>query len=202
MYYHDHILCHIILWLRQDVIGKKVRPPWSSQIDPCKINLHRWWCYNLNCWMKKKVRVCIFQNLYKEETPLIVFDREIWHHWLLKNNREIFLGSLILCGWLKNVLYDWLMLFFACIGISWWISLAYFGSIIFTCREEGDLKGTHWLGKPSSHLSNHCVNREWFYLRSIIFSYLSSSYFHSSFFLSISLLFTCLGRREGALVGS
>ena len=150
----------------------------------------------------KKVRVCFSQKLYKEETPIIVSHWEIWHHWLLKNNREFFQGSLVLCGWLKNVLCDWLMLFFTCIGISRWISLAYFGSIIFTCREEGNLTGAHWLGKPSSYLSNRCVNMEWFHLRSIIFSYLSSSYLHSSFFLSISLLFTWLGRREGTPVGS
>ena len=114
--------------------------------------------------MKKYVTVCVSQKLYKEETPFIVSHRKIWHHWLLKNNREIFMGSLVLCGRLKNVLCDWLMLSLACIGISWWISLAYFGSIIITCREGGDLTRMHWLGKPSSYLSNRCVDREWFYL--------------------------------------
>ena len=39
-------------------IYEVIHPPsWISHldpcIDPCKSNIHRWWCYNINCWMKK-----------------------------------------------------------------------------------------------------------------------------------------------------
>ena len=97
-----------------------IHPP---QVDPCSVklkDLHCWRCYNLNRRMKVSWKVDTL-DLFKSCDPPIVSHQKIWHHWLLKNNREFFLGSIVICGWLNNVLHDRLMLFLSCTRNFWWI---------------------------------------------------------------------------------
>ena len=104
-----------------------------------------------------------------------------------------------LCGWLKNVLCDRLMLSLACIGKSWWFFGISFGSIYLAW--QGNRFGEGWTCKR--RLPCSLVQILW--LQGV---FLSHDLLLIFYFSSIIVLFLgrsdwfdlWLGRREGASV--
>ena len=79
-----------------------MRPLWLTQsLDPCDklciVDIHHWWCFNLNHWMIKWVRIYVSLKLFKRGDPPIVID-ELWHQNI--NKEKFFLGFVICvsCG--------------------------------------------------------------------------------------------------------
>ena len=137
MYSHDHILCYIILWLRQGVIGQKVCPlalvklihllicvEVISTVDDVLISIVGW---------KSKLGFASLKSYIKERPPSLYPIGKFGTISSWRIIEKIFPGFLVFCGWLKNVLCDWLTLFLACIGDHWWICGIFFsGSICLT----------------------------------------------------------------------
>ena len=137
-----------MLWL-----SPRIRHPWVNcapsltyLLDPCYdlciVNLHHWWCFNLNCWVKKWVRVYVSLKLFKRGDPPIVI-HELWHqNW----NKEILSGTTLLSTCLMN---EW--------GDDWHYfssalryirhSFCIFPSTRLTCKlKEVILREAHWWG--------------------------------------------------------